>query len=66
VCKNWPEEAQRIAGERPAATAGLLQNQEQIEECLAREEKEERDADRAYWRPLREELEKLRMEARRL
>jgi hypothetical protein len=66
ACKNWPAEARHIAGERPAVAAALLENQQQIEECLAREEKTEREADRAYWRPLREQLEKLRMEARHL
>jgi hypothetical protein len=66
VCRNWPEEARQVAIVRPAAAAAFLENPKHIEEYLASEEKTEKEADRAYWRPLREQLEKLRMEARRL
>jgi hypothetical protein len=64
ACKNWPEESYRIATDRPATAAALAENLDKIEECLALEEKREREADRAYGRPLREQLETLRMEAR--
>lgn len=55
-----PEAAKRVARERAAVGCALQAEAEQVAAELAREEQEERRQDRAYWRPLREELESLR------
>lgn len=61
VCRKWPEHAKAATGQRPllnlVLAAGSL---EDLERALADEESRERAADRAYWQPLRKDLEQLR------
>ncbi len=60
-CTRWfPDDAQRLAEERRAVEAALSRNIEAIQESLALEEAQERALDRAYWDPLKAELEALR------
>ncbi|HYR08852.1 MAG TPA: hypothetical protein VEQ60_13810 [Longimicrobium sp.] len=56
----FPEDARRIAPSRPAADAAIRGDAEAVEEALAAEEASERERDRAYWTPLKAELEALR------
>ena len=45
--------------------SSLKGNMEAIVEALEQEERTEREADKAYWNPLRQELEQLRHDLRR-
>jgi hypothetical protein len=54
------EDALRLAEERAAVRAALARDLEVIRTHLATEEARERALDRAYWEPLRAELEALR------
>jgi hypothetical protein len=61
---RFPNAAQDVAIARPATAAALRADVARIERSLAEEETAERAADRAYWAPLRSELEELRRRAR--
>jgi hypothetical protein len=56
----FPQAAQRISGERAAVQAALSGDVGAISVSLAAEEAHERALDRAYWEPLKAELEALR------
>ena len=58
-----PEAAARAAS-RPWLTGAVDQGAEAVERELLDEERRIRAEDRAYWQPLREELERMRREAR--
>lgn len=60
LVQEVPEEAQRIASTRPAVGAAVKDDLAGVEGHLATEEAQQREADRAYWAPLRAELERLR------
>jgi hypothetical protein len=56
-----------VAGrERNAVRAAILNDQATVESELMQEENREREMDRAYWVPLRQELQRLRHAARRV
>ena len=57
---QFPEEAGRVAATRPAVRSALANDIGAIDESLAMEQMHERELDRAYWAPLRAELEQLR------
>jgi hypothetical protein len=60
-CANaFPDHAQRIALSRPAVDAAVRGNEEAVGDALAAEEASERERDRAYWGPLKAELESIR------
>lgn len=60
-CVRWfDEDSKRIASERPAVEAAFAGDLDVIREQLAAEEARERTLDRAYWQPLKAELEALR------
>jgi hypothetical protein len=59
-----PELATQIAGQRPAVRAAMVDDRAAVEAALEAEESAERAKDRAYWEPLRRELEQMRREAR--
>jgi hypothetical protein len=64
-CVNrFSEAAREAASRRPAVAAARVPDIPAIERSLAEEEAAERAADRAYWAPLRAELEALRRSAR--
>jgi hypothetical protein len=57
----FPEEAGVLAARRrPLLDAALRGDETGVEAALAEEEREERAADRAYWSPLKKELERMR------
>ena len=58
--QRFPEEADRVAKTRPAVRSALTNDSGSIDETLAVEQNHERELDRAYWAPLRAELEQLR------
>lgn len=53
-------EAMRLSVERPAIDAALKKDIVAIEESLEKERRTEAEADKAYWLPLRKELEEMR------
>ena len=55
---HFPDEATALANQRPALTAALAHDD--VARALRDEEERERAADRAYWEPLRKQLEQLR------
>ena len=57
----YPSIARMLAEKRPMLAAITRMTDEDIEDALEKEEKNERDLDRAYWKPLREELERIRL-----
>jgi hypothetical protein len=58
---RFPEEAGAMAsGSRPLLNAALRGDEAGVEAALAEEERAERAADRAYWIPLKKELERMR------
>jgi hypothetical protein len=61
LAREFLREAQVLAAEtRPLLQAAIQHDEKALEEGLAREEQSERIADRAYWAPLRIELEQMR------
>ena len=62
LAARFPVLARRLSGRRPALKAACRGDQVEVAEALAVEERLERELDRAYWAPLRAELERWRME----
>ena len=61
LARQFPGEAGALAaGSRPLLKAALLGDEAGVDAALAEEEREERAADRAYWTPLKKELERMR------
>lgn len=61
LARQFPHAAAAMAaGSRPVLTAALQGDEAGIEAGLAEEERAERAADRAYWIPLKQELERMR------
>jgi hypothetical protein len=61
LARRFPGEAAAMAtGARPLLDAALKGDEDGMEARLAEEERAERAADRAYWVPLRQELERMR------
>jgi hypothetical protein len=58
--RRFPEDAKQAAEHRPAVAAALAGDTARVQHELTAEETRERDLDRAYWDPLRSELEALR------
>lgn len=58
--RSFPEAAQPVGRERAAVAAAMRDEPEDIERELQHEQDVERANDRAYWTPLRKELERLR------
>ncbi len=56
--------AEALSKDRPLLILALNGDVEGLESALVEEERRERGLDREYWKPLREELEKLRREKR--
>ena len=62
--RQFPAVANQLLGDRPLLAGAMANRVEQVEESLHDEESRERAADRAYWAPLRAELEQLRHQRR--
>lgn len=56
----FPAEAATVQSARPALAPALANDLEGVEETLEQERRDEVAADKAYWIPLRQELERLR------
>lgn len=64
VVRNHASAARSLVSRRPLIAEALADEPQNLERLLAGEEQREREADRAYWVPLRAELERLRHAAR--
>jgi hypothetical protein len=60
VAKLHPARCGRLSLKRPLLTYASTGEAEKLERALAEEESAERERDKVYWLPLRQELEKLR------
>ena len=60
----YPAMFSEVLRHRPLLVEALTASRTAVQQALAKEESLERDADAAFWRPLRQELEKLRFEKR--
>ncbi len=60
ICRAYRPEAAVVALRRPAVAASMAGDFSETADRLAQEEWEERKRDSDYWKPLRQELEKLR------
>jgi hypothetical protein len=57
---HYPDQLAAAAAQRPLLSLAAAGGAAGLEAALLAEEKQERETDRAYWAPLRAELEKLR------
>jgi hypothetical protein len=65
-CARWfPDDAGRLVAERQAIEAALSPDLDAVRAALAAEESRERALDRAYWDPLKAELQALRHQRKR-
>ena len=62
VATSHPEKVSRLIEERPLLKHAVSSDVEKLAETMLVEEAEERESDKAYWKPLRAELERLRHE----
>jgi hypothetical protein len=62
LAQRFPGQAQSLIAQRPLIRYAQEQNMSGLEESLLQEELEERRKDRAYWEPLKRELERMRHE----
>jgi hypothetical protein len=65
IAAAYPDIAMQASSTRPLLVAAQSANRHRLESELAAEEQQERKADRQYWQPLKQELERLRHERRR-
>lgn len=64
VADSYPALAQTMVTDRPLIQFALAKDSARLENALMEEEILERERDRAYWKPLRAELENLRRSGR--
>jgi hypothetical protein len=64
VVREYPGLAGEIVETRPLLEAALANDSPRLETALMDEERAERERDRAYWQPLRAELEQMRRTSR--
>ena len=62
---RFRDTAQAATAERPAVAAALEGDEREVDRRLTEEQALEMERDRAYWEPLRKDLERLRRERRR-
>ncbi len=60
LARDHPHLAQNLATQRAVLHAALVGDEIAVEDALLSEERAERHADKAYWEPLKRELERLR------
>ena len=65
LAKRYPDRLASVTDERPLLAMAASQDEAGLEAALELEERQERQADRAYWAPLKAELEQLRRERRK-
>ena len=61
---RWPQPTEQVARQRPLLLLAKSEQLDPLREALAAEEQAERKDDRAYWQPLKAELERLRHASR--
>ena len=64
LAREHPAIASELAASRLLLSAAIAGDEIAVEDALAVEERAERHADKAYWEPLKRELERLRREIR--
>jgi hypothetical protein len=64
LARAFPSELAEATGQRPLLSRAASADRAALEAALESEERREREADRAYWAPLRAELEELRRNRR--
>jgi hypothetical protein len=60
LARKYPRQIRRAGGGRPLLRLAVKGGEQDVEAALAEEERCERELDRAYWAPLRAELERMR------
>jgi len=60
--ERFPDQARRVVAERPALRAAMTSTVGRATVLLRNEEHRERVLDRAYWKPLKAELERMRLD----
>lgn len=60
AAQRWPRLAEQMAEQRPLLLLARFGQLDALRQALAEEEQTERQHDRAYWQPLKAELEQLR------
>jgi len=65
VANDHPQAAQAHVKLRPLLKFAIIGDTDRLEEGLAEEERSIRELDRKYWKPLKEELEQLRLNRNR-
>jgi hypothetical protein len=60
LASRYPEIVQDMARQRPLLTTAAVGDRPRLTQSLAEEESREREADRAYWEPLKRELQQMR------
>jgi hypothetical protein len=60
LAQSFPDECRALSSERALLSLAIAGNEEALRSALHAEELIERNRDREYWRPLRQELEALR------
>lgn len=65
IAHRFSQECDELIPVRDLLSIAKLGDQASLEAALLAEEQREREADRLYWAPLKQELERLRMEARK-
>lgn len=64
MVKEYPEQATRIAKSRPLLFAAIAGEVAELERELECEQKQAMADDKAYWEPLKKEIEHLRIQRR--
>jgi len=59
--RTWPDAAKNASQNRPLVAFAISRDEETLASTLDEEEQMERLKDKDYWRPLKQELEKMRM-----
>lgn len=62
LARHHHDLAKQLSADRPLLTAAILGDEDTLESSLLEEELHERRADKAYWQPLKSELESMRRE----
>lgn len=64
LCRRFPAEAGKLAGQRPLLRLAQADDFDALRTALDTEARAEQAKDRAYWEPLRKEIEQFRREER--
>ena len=64
LARQFPSQLAMASHDRPLLSAAAAGDEAAVSRALESEERQEREVDRAYWMPLRKELEELRQQRR--